>query len=120
MSCSFRVGDTVLWNPANTIGRLFKGQVDAVAAAFGVESGVGDIIEDEYEVDVPVLEEFAAEAVREYEHATHPVLRSLTVSVIATVLVLVERAGGRLPDAEPEQAAAWTQLRGELGHYMPR
>jgi hypothetical protein len=120
MSCSFEADGTVLWSPANTIGRLFKGQADAVAAAFRVESGIGDIIEDESEVDVPVLEKFAAEAVRQYEHATHPVLRSLTMSVIAIALVLVERAGGRLPDAKPEQAAAWAQLRAELGRSMPR
>jgi hypothetical protein len=47
-------------------------------------------------------------------------LRPLTVSVIATASVLVERAGGQLPDVEPDQAAAWAQFRHEHGHFMPR
>jgi len=120
MSCFFDVGNTTLWSPANTIGRLFKGEADAVAAAFHVNSGLGDIIEDVCAVDLSAFEKFVAEAVRQYDHATHPILRSLTVSVIATASVLVERAGAQLPDVEPDQAAAWSQLRQEHAHSMPR
>lgn len=120
MSCLFEVGDTTVWSPSNTIARLFKGQADAVAAAFHVTSGLGEIIEDECAVDLPAFEKFVAEAVRQYGHATHPILRSLTVSVIATASVLVERADGQLPEVEPDQAVAWAQLRREHAHFMPR
>lgn len=120
MSYSFEVNDAVVWSPSNTIGRLFKGQAEAVAEAFRVHSGIGDIIEDECAIDLPVFERFLAEAVKQYEHATHPVLRSLIVSVITTASVLAERAGGRLPESKPDQAEAWAQLRDQLGHFMPR
>jgi hypothetical protein len=120
MSCLFEVGDTTLWSPSNTIARLFKGQAEAVATAYHVNSGLGDIIDDECQIDLPTFEKFVAEAMRQYGHATHPVLKSLTVPVISTASVLVERAEGQLPEVEPEQAAAWAQLRREMGHYMPR
>jgi hypothetical protein len=120
MSCSFEIGDNVLWSPSNTIARLFKGQVEAVAAAFAVDSGLGEIVEDECEIELPAFEKFVAEAARQYGRATHPVLRSLTVSVIAVASVLVERACGRLPDAQPGQEADWAQLRREHAQFMPR
>jgi Family of unknown function (DUF6086) len=120
MSCLFEVDDAVVWSPSNTVGRLFKGEVDAVASAFRVPAGLGDIIEDECVIDLPVFESFLAEATQQFDRTTHPILRSLTVSVIATASVLVERAGGHLPDTEPERAAAWTQLRAEHGRSMPR
>ncbi|MEU6235633.1 DUF6086 family protein [Kitasatospora sp. NPDC047058] len=120
MSCTFQVRDEVVWDPSNTVARLFKGEAEAVASAFGLVSGVGDIIEDECEIDLPVLEEFLAELVRQYHRATHPILRSLTVGFIATASVLVERAGGRLPSGEPEQVAAWARLRQEHARSMSR
>ena len=121
VSCFFEVGGTTVWSPSNTIARLFKGQAEAVAAAFQVVSGLGDIIDDECQIDLPLFEKFVAEAVGQYGDATHPVLRSLTESVIAAASVLVERAGGRLPDVEPpQQAAAWARLRREHARFMPR
>lgn len=120
MSCSFDVGKTTVWNPANTVGYLFKSEADAVAAAFKVNSGIGDLIEDEYAIDLPVFEKFVAEALRQYGRTNHPILKSLTVSVISIASVLVERADGQLPDLEPEQAAAWAQLRQEHSRSMTR
>ena len=120
MSCLFEVGETTLWSPSNTIARLFKGQVEAVAAAYHVNSGLGEIIDDECQIDLTTFEKFVAEAMRQYGHATHPILKSLTVSVISTASVLVERAEGQLPEQQPEQATAWAQLRSEMARYMPR
>jgi hypothetical protein len=110
----------VLWDPSNTVARLFAGEAEAVASAFGLASGIGDIIEDECEIDLPVLEAFLAELVRQYHQATHPILRSLTVGFIATASVLVERAGGQLPAGDAQQVAAWDQLRQEHARSMPR
>jgi hypothetical protein len=120
MSCFFDVGNTTLWSPANAVAHLFKGQADAVAAAFNVSSGLGDIVDDLCVIDLPVFEKFVAEASRQYGQATHPILRSLTVSVIATASVLVERADGQLPAVEGEEAAAWARLRREHGRFMSR
>jgi hypothetical protein len=120
MSCYFDVDGTTLWNPSNTVGRLFKAEVEAVASTLHLTSGLGDIIEDVYEIDLPIFEKFLAELVGQYHRVMHPIFRSLTVSIIATASVLVERADGRLPHAEPDQAAAWSQLRHEHGRSMSR
>jgi Family of unknown function (DUF6086) len=120
MSCTFDVGDTVLWSPSNTVARLFHGQAQAVAAAFAVPCGLGPIIEDECEIDLPVFERFVAEITKQYDRATHPILRSLTVGFIGTASVLVERAGALLPGSEPDQAGAWARLRQEYSRSMPR
>ena len=120
VSCLFEIGDTVLWNPSNTVARIFKGEAEAIASAFHVASGLGDIIEDECEVDLPAFEKFLAEAMRQYHQTAHPILRSLMTGFIATALVLAERAGGRLPETTPEQAAAWARLRQEHARSMSR
>lgn len=83
-------------------------------------SGLGDIIEDQCEVDLPAFEKFLAEAMRQYHQTAHPILRSLMTGFIATALVLAERAGGRLTETTPEQAAAWARLRQEHARSMSR
>ncbi|MER7670567.1 DUF6086 family protein [Kitasatospora sp. NPDC096128] len=99
--------------------RLFTGAA-AVASAFGLHSGVGEIIEDGCELDIPVLEAFVAELARRYHEATHLILRSLTVGFIATASVLVDRGGGQLPSGGPDRVAAWARLRQEQARSMPR
>ncbi len=120
VSCLFEIGDTVLWNPSNTVACIFKGEAEAIASAFHVASGLGDIIEDQCEVDLPAFEKFLAEAMRQYHQTAHPILRSLMTGFIATALVLAERAGGRLTETTPEQAAAWARLRQEHARSMSR
>jgi hypothetical protein len=53
-------------------------------------------------------------------YEAHPILRSLMTGLIATALVLAERAGGHLPETTPEQAAAWARLRQEHARSMSR
>lgn len=120
MSCLFQVEDNILWDPSNTVARLFKGQAEAIASAFNLDPGLGAIIEDECEIDLPTFEKFLAGVVKQYNHATHPILRSLIAGFIVTASVLVERAGGKLPETEPEQMIEWTELRREYSRSMPR
>ncbi len=120
MSCLFEIDGTVLWSPSNTVARIFKGEAEAIASAFRVASGLGDIIEDECQVDLPVFEGFLAAAARQYQQTAHPILRSLMTGFLATAMVLAERAGGQLPETSPEQTAAWAQLRQEHARSMSR
>lgn len=120
MSCVFEADDITLWNPSNTVARLFKAQAEAVATAFHVPSGLGEIIDDECQVDVAALEDFVAEASKAYQQSVHPVLKALTISVIATAGVLVQRAGGSFPTLDPLADAAWAQMRSDYGSSMSR
>ncbi|TQF05490.1 hypothetical protein E6W39_28725 [Kitasatospora acidiphila] len=100
--------------------RLFIAEAEAVASVLGLASGVGEIISDECELELPLFEAFVAELVRRHGQSNHPILRSLIVSVAATGSVLVERAGGQLPTGDAEQTAAWAQLRQEHAQSMVR
>ena len=127
MSCRFYVeaaedtDEPNLWWPANNVARLFKGYSESVAVLLGVPSGIGDLIEDECEVDLPVFEKFCAEAVARYEKTNHALLRTLIVGFIGTALALLDRAGGKMPaSATPEQQAAWIALRDQQARLMNR
>jgi hypothetical protein len=121
MSISFDLGDEVLWWPSNFPAHLFKGHAESIAGALKMPSGLGDIIEDECEVDLPAFETLVAAAMHRYEETTHPIVRALISSFIPTAQVLIERAGGSYPKAESqEQESAWAALREEHAAYMSR
>ena len=120
MSCVFEANGVTLWNPSNTVARLFKAEAEAVASAFHVPSGLGDIVDDECQVDLGALQAFVAESTKAYQQSVHPILKSLTISVIATAGVLVQRAGGSFPALDPTVDAAWTQMRSDYGSSMSR
>lgn len=121
MSISFDLGDEVLWWPSNTPGRLFKGHAESIAAAFKIPSGLGEIIEDECEVDLSTFVAFVTAVMERYEETTNPIVRALTFAFIPTAQVLIERAGGSCPRAGSEQQeAVWAATRKEHAASMSR
>jgi hypothetical protein len=120
MSCLFKTDGKVLWNPSNTVARLFKGQAEAAAVAFDVPSGIGAIIEDECEIELQAFERFLTELVKQYADATHPILRSLTSGLIAISSVLVERTDGQGTKNGANDTAPWAELAREYSRSMPR
>ena len=120
MSILFLAGGARLWNPSNTPGRLFKGQAEITAAEFGLPSGLGEIIEDEVVVDVPLLETFLTKLARQYDYRGHFIIMSLIGGVLGTSYVLVERAGGRLPEIDPHRAPAWEAQHMQFSRSMPQ
>ncbi|MGH4035201.1 DUF6086 family protein [Actinomycetota bacterium Odt1-20B] len=89
----FGVGDDTLWNPSNTVARLFLRQVAVFEAELGLPSGIGPIENDECDIDPDVLGEFARTLLAHYRRTQHPVLAALCEGFLATLLVLAERAG---------------------------
>jgi hypothetical protein len=121
MSISFDLGDEVLWWPSNLPGRLFKGYAESIASALKTRSGLGDIIEDECEVDLQHFEAFVATVTATYEKATHPIVRSLLFTFVPTAQVLLDRAGRDIPRAESDQQeAVWAAMRKEHAASMSR
>ncbi len=121
MSISFDLGDEVLWWPSNVPGRIFNGHAESIAAALKIPSGLGEIIEDECEVDLPAFVAFVAAVMARYEESTSPILRALTFAFIPTAQVLVERAGASYPRAaSDQQEAVWAAMRKEHAASMPR
>lgn len=127
MSCRFYLesaedtDEPNLWWPANNVARLFKANVETLAELLGVPSGIGDLIEDECEVDLVPFQGFCTSAVARYDETTNGLLRSMTVGLIATALALLQRAGGQIPStATSERQAAWASLSAQHEKLMPR
>lgn len=120
MSTTFLVDDIVVWSSSNQVARLFTGQAETIAATFGAPSGIGDIVEDESEIDPAVFGKFLTEVLRQYQASAHPILRSLLTGFIGTALVLADRTGLALPALPPDQLAAWKTVRQEQARWMSR
>jgi hypothetical protein len=57
------------------------------------------MLDDEAQVELPVLLVFVDTLVlRFYRRSSHPIQRSMTEGFVATALVLLDRAGGTLPE----------------------
>jgi hypothetical protein len=120
VSILFLANGARLWNPSNVPGRLFKGQAEVVAAALGLSSGLGEIVEDEVVVDLPLLERFVMRLVEQYDYRSHFIIISLIGGVLGSSYVLVERAGGQVPEIDPRRAPAWDEMHTRFSRSMPR
>ena len=117
MSVMFSVDGTSVWWPASEVGRLFKRQADAVAASLGIPSGLGDLFADEVVIDLPVFEEFVRQLADQYT-TPYYVVKTLIEGVFVTSYVMVERAGGQLPEMDP-QTPGWDEIRLQFSRSMP-
>ncbi|MFD8488989.1 DUF6086 family protein [Streptomyces sp. NPDC059712] len=101
MSQYFDVGDETLWNPSNGAARLFLQHVAVYEAELGTPSGVGEMINDECQIDTGAYERFVNVLV-EWHHGTrHRIIHTLARGFVVTALALANRAGAevRFPDA---------------------
>ncbi len=115
----YSVGGTSVWWPASTAGRLFKLQADAVAAALGIPSGLGELFTDEVVIELSVFEEFVARLAGQYT-TPYYVVQSLIAGIFGTSYVMGERAGGQLPEMDPQRAPGWDETLFEFSRSMPR
>ncbi|MEV0808832.1 DUF6086 family protein [Micromonospora sp. NPDC050200] len=77
MSRYFQVGERVLWNPSNGVAELFVTTAEALVPFAGRSTGIGPMVDDEYEVDPVMLSAYVDELVGRYRSSTHRILRSL-------------------------------------------
>ncbi|WP_308401243.1 DUF6086 family protein [Streptomyces sp. AC512_CC834] len=101
MSQYFDVGDETLWNPSNGAARLFLRQVAVYEAELGIPSGVGEMVNDECQVDPGAYERFVNALVEWHYKTHHRIIHALSRGFVATALALANRAGAevRFPDA---------------------
>ncbi|SEN37748.1 DUF6086 family protein [Actinacidiphila rubida] len=112
---------TGLWRPDDRVAVLFLGHAALLADLLRAPSGCGDVVNGECRVDDSLLEAFCSAALAEYGATEQGIQRTLTVGLIATALVLLDRAGRPVPGSVvPEQQAAWAALRDQHSAVMPR
>ncbi|WP_216586830.1 DUF6086 family protein [Streptomyces brasiliscabiei] len=97
MSMYFDIGDETLWNPSNSVGRLFLRQVEVFEAELKLASGIGQGKywgdPDTLEVDPAVYAEFARGLVAWHCRTGHSMILALSEGFVATAVALARRAG---------------------------
>lgn len=119
VSCYFQVDGNDVWNPSNSVARLFVDQGGSLSRLLNVKSGIGDIVEDECRVDRQAFEVFTALLVVKYQEANNAALQSLLSGFIPIALVLVQRAGGPSHAIPPESLDLWRVALIRVERSMP-
>lgn len=120
MSCYFQVGDDDVWNPSNSLARAFLGQADVLARLVGKDTGLGEVIEDECEIDPAVFPAFVDTLVKAYQDSNNEALRALLKGFVSVALVLVDRMGAEALSIRPEYADMWATESETQARSMPR
>lgn len=102
MSKYFIVDGRNVWNPATGIADTYLGFVRTLEADVGQPSGVGDSIADEVRIEGDVFRAFIASIAKDARLLSdgtippHPVMAAYVRPVLATSIVMLERAGLRV------------------------
>ncbi|MGW2646759.1 DUF6086 family protein [Streptomyces sp. NPDC001393] len=109
-----------IWRASAETARTFKGNAEVLAEIFGVDSGVGDLVNGECVIDFGDFSKLSAITLDRFSASGQGILRSLTLGFIATSLVLIDRSGHTAPAMPgPDQERAWTALRDQHARAMP-
>ncbi|MCM2412806.1 DUF6086 family protein [Streptomyces sp. RKAG290] len=119
VSCYFQVDGNDVWNPSSSVARLFVDQGASLSRLLNVDSGIGEIVEDECRVDGPAFEGFTALLVAKYQEVNNAALRSLLSGFIPLALVLVQRTGGASHAIHPKDLALWHAALVHVERSMP-
>lgn len=120
MSCYFQVGDHEVWNPSNSLARAFLGQADALSRLVREDTGLGEIVEDECEIDPVAFPAFVDALVKAYQDSNNEALRALLKGFVSVALVLVDRMEVEVVSIRPEYADMWAAEREAQATSMPR
>ncbi len=82
--------------------------------------GLSEIVEDEVHVDLPADQAFVDSVFAEYGRSVHGLFQGMIIGFLGPCLVLLDRAGGKLPFFGSEQEAPWAKLMNEQLSLMPR
>lgn len=119
MSCFFQIGEKVVWNPSNFVAQLFIEEARVLARSLGLESGIGDIVDDECEVSTAEFLAFTIALIKRHWNTNNPILKDLLSAVTGVNCVLLDRAGQVLATVESECRDFWRDRIKEISPRMP-
>ncbi|QKV69815.1 MULTISPECIES: DUF6086 family protein [Streptomyces] len=119
MSCYFLSQGKDLWNPSNSVARIFVDQAIMLAKEMGLDSGIEGIIEDECEIHGDRFTAFLHALLLRHGKSNNQALRSLLEGVTAIGLVITERAGWDMPIADTGDNSFWDEKKTQLARSMP-
>ncbi|MFE3015933.1 DUF6086 family protein [Streptomyces sp. NPDC059256] len=108
-----------VWNPSNRVAEIFINQAHVVAYAYTMESGIGDIIDDECAIDHQLFLNFISTLADRHEESNNHSLRQLLEGVITVGLVLLVRAGGSPDRMGIEERPYWQERCAWVAASMP-
>ncbi|MFE9571052.1 DUF6086 family protein [Streptomyces sp. NPDC006692] len=120
MSCYFQVEEYEVWNPSNSVARLFLQQATSISELVDHPSGLCEIIEDECEIDPRTFSSFVDAIASTYQATNNEVLKSLIEGFASVASVLVERINGAAPSRRPELSEVWACRQAALSRSMPK
>ena len=94
-----------LWNPANRAGNLFLRHVRLWEEELGLPSGIGEMTNDEIDIEREPFTAFVAALVAHQRATGHGVILALSAGFTGTVLTLADRAGIPLPPPPADASA---------------
>ncbi|MCZ0980312.1 DUF6086 family protein [Streptomyces diastatochromogenes] len=119
MSCFFLCDNQDVWNPSNTVARLFVSTAEEIQHEFSLPTGLSRIMDDECEVDGEVFSAFISSLLVRYDRSNNLPLRGLLEGVISIGLVLLDRAGRPVGDLQ-NLSEFWQERRDDFAQSMPR
>lgn len=93
LSQYYELDGVTLWNPSSGVSRLFLRQVAVFEEEVGLFSGIGPMESDEAEISLASFEAFVTALLACRGRRRHGVIQALADGLIATCLVLADRAG---------------------------
>ncbi|WP_405681133.1 DUF6086 family protein [Streptomyces sp. NBC_00868] len=121
MSVYFQIDGTDVWNPSNSVAKLFVSQVEVVEQGLGLpRSGLGPILDDECNIDGHLFNPFLSALVRRHRETNNLPLMLLIEGVVTIGWVMIERADVPAVDTDPVTASFWRQRSLEAASAMPQ
>ncbi|WEV26091.1 DUF6086 family protein [Streptomyces sp. 71268] len=120
MSCFFRVADRDVWNPSNSIARLFIAEAEGIASLLSESTGIGPVVDDECELNATSFAAFATALLRRHWSTNHPIMRSLLEGVAGIVFVLASRSEIDLQIDDPDCRDYWLEQSSRFSRVMVR
>lgn len=93
MTYTYIINDDTVWGPANTVGRLYAGMLEAAAQVLGSQTGLGEDIGGMFEVDAGKFSACTQELLSLRAVSSHQYLWMLLDSVLPISIAMLNRAG---------------------------
>ncbi|MGQ4514403.1 DUF6086 family protein [Streptomyces sp. DW26H14] len=120
MSCFFEVDGETVWNPASAAGRLFVDCARAMERFSGARSGISDLVDDEYAVDLDALRTFHGRLTALAGGTGNAAVQALTAEFLVVSAVLLERAGATAAAPAGTEPSRWRARLDAMARSMPR
>ncbi|MEU1944587.1 DUF6086 family protein [Streptomyces sp. NPDC059474] len=120
MSCFFRLEGEDVWNPSNFVARLFIEEARTLARLLEVESGIGDIVDDECELSTKEFLNFTIALAERHWNTNNPTLKDLLAAVTGINCVLLDRVGQDFSGLDSECRDFWRHRMHAISRGMPQ